>query len=245
MANACVVYGARARAYVDAVTRALRRDGADVRDDVWVLDTKYYVAAVRARAADDDARRATTATRDDGRVRAVVLACASATEFERARAACARDAIDGVDARVVAYDGRASTATRARATDAGFEVVEVRLDDDDADAALDEDGDDDGDARGVRRTIAALEATMWDDVTLKPAGATSDLGEAMRAATGTTTWTRTSASLGDAADAMARAMAAGDDDALVRVAASYAASETREDARLEKLAEMLAGDASM
>ena len=275
--NACDVYGARATAYVDAVRATLRarRDGGDDDDATWTLDTKYYVAGVRARVVDGDGDGASEngggrARWRDGRPRAVVLACGSAEEFARGRDALERDARDdedateafeGVDARIVAYDVSEARETgvpedvRAWALDRMFEVVEVRLDDAAADEALTTDAATDEDAHGVRRTIAALEATMWDVLELKSLGEESDLGREMRArTTTTTTTTRTredveslavaNGLLGDDASESPSAMSEGVVQA--RIAALYNdALALKEEERLEKLADILAGDLSL
>jgi len=277
--NACDVYGARATAYVDAVRATLRarRDGGDDDDATWTLDTKYYVAGVRARVVDGDGdgdgaseNGGGRARWRDGRPRAVVLACGSAEEFARGRDALERDARDdedateayeGVDARIVAYDAREGDGkgvpedVRAWALDRMFEVVEVRLDDAAADEALTTDAATDEDAHGVRRTIAALEATMWDVLELKSLGEESDLGREMRArTTTTTTTTRTredveslavaNGLLGDDASESPSAMSEGVVQA--RIAALYNdALALKEEERLEKLADILAGDLSL
>ena len=272
-ANACDVYGARAMAYVDAVRATLgARDDDDDDDDDddgrWTLDTKYYVADVRARVVDDATageKRESASRARRGRARAVVLACGSAEEFARGRDALERDARDdedateafeGVDARIVAYDVSEARETgvpedvRAWALDRMFEVVEVRLDDAAADEALTRDAAKDEDAHGVRRTIAALEATMWDVLELKSLGEESDLGREMRATTTTRTREDVEALavanglLGD--DAAESPSAMGEGVVQARIAALYDdALALKEEERLEKLADILAGDLSL
>lgn len=290
MMNACVVFGERARALVDATTRVLREryadgdatemtttttkevvagsaTGVDVDDDEsfgtdgtlrtttteWTLDTRYYVARVHPviRGAEtlvdaktlEDERVGT----QDRRARAVVLACGTVEEFERAKLAfeASGDVERDAETRIVAYDclGSVPELVREWVLDQGFEAVRVQLDDAEADAALTT-RDDDGESHGVRRVIEALESTVWGAMELKPAGEESDLGREMRTEGGAETSKSTDV---DALAALNKLL--GDDDGQepigdselhARVAALYDAEVAlKAEERLEKLADIL------
>ena len=163
--------------------------------------------------------------------------------------AFARDADDAA-AMFEARETGVPEDVRAWALDRMFEVVEVRLDDAAADEALTRDAAKDEDAHGVRRTIAALEATMWDVLELKSLGEESDLGREMRATTTTRTREDVEALavanglLGD--DAAESPSAMGEGVVQARIAALYDdALALKEEERLEKLADILAGDLSL
>ena len=192
-ANIARVFGARARALIDAVRAhgggfdgRIGRDDDDSEDDddsaLWTLDTRYYLARVHAidSSSGDDVARAL------GCARAVVFACGNEEEFDDARRAAARTGDEDADTRVVVWDlardgagrrVRVPASVAAWALDRGYEVVETRLDDAEADAALRR--GDDGDGRGVRRVIETLEATAWKSMELKELGRESDLGRRM------------------------------------------------------------------
>lgn len=290
--NACVVFGERARALVDATTRVLRercedRDAtemttttttefvADSAADVdgdgdcdesfgtdgtptttktteWTLDTRYYVARVHPviRGAETLDPKTLEDERDgtrDRRARAVVLACGTVEEFERAKLAfeASGDVEREAETRIVAYDslGSVPEVVREWVLDQGFEAVRVRLDDANADAALTT-RDDDGESHGVRRVIEALESTVWGAMELKPAGEESDLGREMRTEGGAETSKSTDV---DALAALNKLL--GDDDGQepigdselhARVAALYDAEVAlKAEERLEKLADIL------
>lgn len=206
--NSCRVFGARARAYVNATSDALRAMGAkEFSTDRWLLDTKYYVARVTPVVVEDALEgeadssngdvgvdpsrpaRARRSMRDAECAGAAVLACASELEFERARASMMvtmGDAMDECEARIVAYDcgdasmGGVPERVRAWALDEMFEVVRVRLDDAEADEAMSRDAGGEEDSHGVRRTIEAMKSIVWGDLDLKELGRSSDLGREMR-----------------------------------------------------------------
>ena len=289
--NACVVFGERARALVDATTGVLRErcdDGdaiettttttstttttkkvvvdsaADVDDDdsfvtdgtltttEWTLDTRYYVARVHpvihgVESKDAEASEDERVGTQGRRARAAVLACGTVEEFERARHVfeASGDVEREAETRIVAYDcdGSVPEVVREWVLDQGFEVVRVRLDDADADAAL-TNRDDDGESHGVRRVIEALESTVWGAMELKPAGEESDLGREMRTEGGAETSKSTDI---DALTALNKLL--GDDDGQepigdselhARVAALYDAEVAlKAEERLEKLADIL------
>lgn len=289
--NACVVFGERARALVDATTRVLRErcedgdatemttkktttefvadspaavdgDGDEsfgtdgtpttTKTTEWTLDTRYYVARVHPviRGAETLDPKTLEDERDgtrDRRARAVVLACGTVEEFERAKLAfeASRDVERKAETRIVAYDslGSVPEVVREWVLDQGFEAVRVRLDDANADAALTT-RDDDGESHGVRRVIEALESTVWGAMELKPAGEESDLGREMRTEGGAETSKSTDV---DALAALNKLL--GDDDGQepigdselhARVAALYDAEVAlKAEERLEKLADIL------
>lgn len=287
MLNACVVFGERARALVDATTRVLRErcedgdatemttttkevvvdsaTGVDVDDESfgtdgtlttttteWTLDTRYYVARVHpvirgAETLDAKTLEDERVGTQDRRARAVVLACGTVEEFERAKLAfeASGDVERDAETRVVAYDclGSVPELVREWVLDQGFEAVRVQLDDAEADAALTT-RDDDGESHGVRRVIEALESTVWGAMELKPAGEESDLGREMRTEGGAETSKSTDV---DALAALNKLL--GDDDGQepigdselhARVAALYDAEVAlKAEERLEKLADIL------
>lgn len=287
MLNACVVFGERARALVDATTRVLRErcedgdatemttttkevvvdsaTGVDVDDESfgtdgtlttttteWTLDTRYYVARVHpvirgAETLDAKTLEDERVGTQDRRARAVVLACGTVEEFERAKLAfeASGDVERDAETRIVAYDclGSVPELVREWVLDQGFEAVRVQLDDAEADAALTT-RDDDGESHGVRRVIEALESTVWGAMELKPAGEESDLGREMRTEGGAETSKSTDV---DALAALNKLL--GDDDGQepigdselhARVAALYDAEVAlKAEERLEKLADIL------
>ena len=218
----------------------------------WTLDTRYYVARVHpvirgAETLDAKTLEDERVGTQDRRARAVVLACGTVEEFERAKLAfeASGDVERDAETRVVAYDclGSVPELVREWVLDQGFEAVRVQLDDAEADAALTT-RDDDGESHGVRRVIEALESTVWGAMELKPAGEESDLGREMRTEGGAETSKSTDV---DALAALNKLL--GDDDGQepigdselhARVAALYDAEVAlKAEERLEKLADIL------